>query len=68
MPKHDEIERRAYQLYEARGREDGHDWDDWFEAEREFVGAERRARQTGDAGRVNATTRKKPTAAAARAH
>jgi len=25
MPKHDAIERRAYELCEQRGREDGHD-------------------------------------------
>jgi len=23
----------AYQLYEQRGRHDGHDWEDWFTAE-----------------------------------
>ena len=28
-----QIERRAFQLYEARGREDGHDLDDWLRAE-----------------------------------
>lgn len=32
----DDIARRAYQLYERRGGEHGHDWDDWFEAEREL--------------------------------
>lgn len=24
------IARRAYELFEARGREQGHDWEDWF--------------------------------------
>jgi len=24
----------AYDLYEQRGRIDGHDWEDWLEAER----------------------------------
>ncbi len=33
MPSHNEIERRAYELYEQRGREDGHDCDDWWLAE-----------------------------------
>lgn len=33
---HDEIARRAYEFYELRGREDGHDWDDWLRAEREL--------------------------------
>ena len=31
----DLVARRAYELYEERGRKDGHDWDDWFRAERE---------------------------------
>jgi Protein of unknown function (DUF2934) len=33
---HDEIARRAYQLFEERGREPGHEWEDWFRAEREL--------------------------------
>ena len=37
-PDADRIAQRAYQRYEARGREDGHDQDDWFEAERELQG------------------------------
>lgn len=32
----DEIERRAYQLYEERGRIDGHHEDDWYKAEKEI--------------------------------
>ena len=32
----DETARRAYQRYEGRGREDGHDVDDWLEAERDL--------------------------------
>ena len=28
------VEKKAYELYETRGRQDGHDWNDWFEAER----------------------------------
>jgi HSP20 family protein len=31
------IERRAYQLFDWRGRENGHDLEDWFRAEREFL-------------------------------
>ena len=34
----EEIRRRAYELYEARGREDGHDLDDWLGAEGEIMG------------------------------
>jgi hypothetical protein len=32
----EEIRRHAYELYEERGREDGHDLDDWFRAEAEI--------------------------------
>lgn len=32
------IRLRAYQLYEQRGRQDGHDLDDWYEAEAEILG------------------------------
>ena len=31
-----QISLRAYQLYEARGREDGHDSEDWLRAEEEI--------------------------------
>jgi hypothetical protein len=31
---HEEIQARAYALYLARGGEDGHDVEDWLEAER----------------------------------
>jgi len=30
------LRRRAYKLYEHRGGEHGHDWADWFQAEREL--------------------------------
>jgi hypothetical protein len=33
---YDAIARRAYELYVARGLTDGHDLDDWLEAEREL--------------------------------
>lgn len=36
QPTHDDIARRAYALYEQRGRADGLDWQDWFQAEREL--------------------------------
>jgi len=35
----EDVERRAYELYEQRGREDGYDWDDWLAAERELRGS-----------------------------
>jgi len=31
----EQIRRRAYQLYEERGKEDGHELDDWLQAESE---------------------------------
>src|SRR5579864_3090343 len=31
-----DIARRAYELFEKRGREHGHDLDDWLQAEREL--------------------------------
>ena len=39
----DQIRQRAYQLYEARGREDGHEQDDWLQAEVEILAVQRRA-------------------------
>jgi Protein of unknown function (DUF2934) len=32
-----QIRERAYELYEARGREDGHDIEDWLRAEEEIT-------------------------------
>lgn len=32
-----EIRRRAYELYEERGREDGRDFEDWLRAEEELT-------------------------------
>jgi hypothetical protein len=34
----EQIRRRAYELYEARARGDGHDVEDWLEAEAEITG------------------------------
>jgi len=31
------IARRAHELFETRGREHGHDWEDWFQAETELL-------------------------------
>jgi hypothetical protein len=36
QPADEKVRSRAYEIYEARGREPGHDWDDWLEAEREL--------------------------------
>ena len=36
-----QIRQRAYEMYELRGREDGHDLDDWLIAESEGLGISR---------------------------
>jgi Protein of unknown function (DUF2934) len=33
----EKIRRRAYELYELRGRRDGHELDDWLQAEAEVT-------------------------------
>ena len=35
----EEIRRRAFEIYVEHGREDGHDLDDWLEAESEITAA-----------------------------
>jgi hypothetical protein len=37
------IRARAYELYEVRGRIDGHAEEDWLQAEDEVAGSERKA-------------------------
>lgn len=37
LPSLDEIARLAYEFYEMRGRQDGHDVDDWLSAERVLI-------------------------------
>jgi hypothetical protein len=36
LPTKEQISQRAYEIYLARGCEDGHDLSDWIEAEREL--------------------------------
>jgi hypothetical protein len=43
VDREEQIRLRAYELYEARGRGDGHDVEDWLEAEAEINGATERA-------------------------
>ena len=38
-----QIRCRAYELYEERGRTDGHDMDDWLRAESEITSVKREA-------------------------
>ena len=35
-PSYDEIAQRAYELFQRRGREPGHEQDDWLQAERDL--------------------------------
>jgi len=37
LPTHDDIARRAYELYLERGGQDGADVDDWLRAEQELA-------------------------------
>lgn len=48
-PTHTEhlIRRRAYELYEKRGREDGHAEEDWLRAEAEVLGTALRKARVG---------------------
>ena len=39
LPTDDQIARRAYELFEQRGRQHGHDIDDWLQAERDIRAA-----------------------------
>jgi HSP20 family molecular chaperone IbpA len=36
---YDTLARRAYELFESRGRQDGQDLEDWFRAESELLNA-----------------------------
>ncbi len=39
----EQIRLRAYELYEERGREDGHEVEDWLQAEGEILGTQNKA-------------------------
>ncbi len=39
----EQIRKRAFELYEQRGRDDGHDMDDWLRAEAELTNRSTRA-------------------------
>jgi hypothetical protein len=43
IPIEQQIQQRAYELYEQRGRTDGHDLDDWLQAEYEIKGTQANA-------------------------
>jgi hypothetical protein len=56
FPTREEVELRAYDLYVERGGEDGHDVEDWLEAERQLLEAEEapRKQRSAAAGRDRA--------------
>ena len=37
----EDIAKRAFELYEARGRQNGHDVEDWLQAEQELEGEQK---------------------------
>jgi len=43
IPIEQQIQQRAYELYEQRGRIEGHDLDDWLQAEYEIRGTQANA-------------------------
>jgi hypothetical protein len=43
IPIEQQIRQRAYELYEQRGRTDGHDLDNWLQAEYEIKGRQANA-------------------------
>lgn len=38
-PSHEDISKRAFEIFQSRGGFDGHDMNDWFMAERELRSA-----------------------------
>jgi hypothetical protein len=48
-PSHDEIQRRALELWEQRGRPEGHDAEFWRHAERELTPGENPSGKTANA-------------------
>jgi hypothetical protein len=48
LPSRDErIRQRAYELYEARGQQEGHDLEDWLQAKAEIEAGETPDEETG---------------------
>ena len=48
----EQIRRRAYELYEQRGRTDGHELEDWLQAEYEIKGMQASAASASPQKRV----------------
>jgi hypothetical protein len=43
MGLEERVRQRAYELYEGRGRQHGHDREDWLQAEADFLGTKKTA-------------------------
>jgi hypothetical protein len=55
QPTFEQIQLRAYEIYFQRGRQDGLDLDDWFQAERELkTSGHNRSRVIGQLERLRA--------------
>jgi hypothetical protein len=50
-PHHESVRARAYELYEVRGRIDGHAEEDWLQAESEVAGSNERKAVLASASR-----------------
>ena len=55
-PSREEIEKKAYEIYERRGGQNGTDVEDWIEAERELTETEREPVTAGATTRVKASS------------
>jgi hypothetical protein len=63
-PNREQIELRAYEIYEERGREDGHALEHWVAAEQEVSSQQSAAPKPGhESGRRVAQAMQKPAAA-----
>lgn len=46
LPLREEVEHRAYEIWESEGRPEGREVDHWLAAERQLLGADRQITQT----------------------
>ena len=54
-PDHEDIARRAHEIWRARGGDGGHELDDWLTAERELRSERPSRRRSTDASERSAT-------------
>lgn len=55
-PSHEDVARRAHEIWRARGSESGHELDHWLEAEQELAAGQSQRRRRADARERSATT------------